>query len=106
MLSGARAVFLPIAAFLTIPFLLPAASGGITGKIVEPDGKPSPSAVVTVIERSSGAQRVFTADADGGYGAPDLAPGLYDISARSARTGASASGTVKLSSGGSVDLSL
>jgi hypothetical protein len=106
MLSGARAVFLPIAAFLTIPFLLPAASGGITGKIVEPDGKPSPSALVTVIERSSGAARVLTAGEDGAYSAPDLMPGLYDVSARSARTGASASSTVELSSGGSVELSL
>lgn len=103
-----RTVFWVIAAFLSFPSLplLSAAGGGITGKVIEPDASPCAFTTVTVIERHSGLSRVFTTGEDGVYRASDLAPGFYGISARSARTGASARSSVELRNGEGIELSL
>lgn len=56
-------------------------TGSITGRILDPTGGVLPGAQVTIKNRATGAAFAPATDVEGFYRAPQLAPGLYDISA-------------------------
>jgi hypothetical protein len=54
-------------------------SGTLTGLVLDQDGRPVPGATITLIERSTGRIRGMSTGPDGGYTAPGLASGMYDV---------------------------
>jgi outer membrane receptor protein involved in Fe transport len=58
-------------------------TGQITGKVVDPQDKIVPGAMVTVKSVGTGAERTATSDDQGGYLVTNLQPGLYDVTVKS-----------------------
>lgn len=54
-------------------------TGGIRGKVVDPQGAVVPNATVTVTNVGTNKETVVTANEDGGYAANNLQPGTYTI---------------------------
>src|SRR6202040_468038 len=84
--SGGRGTLGLLAAWLA--FLLFACSGAraqvaggsITGTVRGESGAVMPGVRLSITEVSSGALRTTATDADGFYNAPDLPPGIYEMS--------------------------
>src|SRR6202040_736333 len=84
--SGGRGTLGLLAAWLA--FLLFACSGAraqvaggsITGTVRGESGAVMPGVRVSITEVSSGALRTTATDTDGFYNAPDLPPGIYEMS--------------------------
>src|SRR5262245_7349851 len=55
-------------------------TGSITGQVTDPTGAAVPGAQVTIKNRATGAEFAPLTDAAGFYRAPQLPPGVYDIS--------------------------
>jgi outer membrane receptor for ferrienterochelin and colicins len=56
-------------------------TGGVRGRIVDPDGLPVPNVPVTVRNVLSGAPAMVGTTSDGTFTAGDLTPGFYEITA-------------------------
>jgi carboxypeptidase family protein/TonB-dependent receptor-like protein len=54
--------------------------GSVTGTVRGESSAPMPGVRVAITDVSSGAIRTVTSDADGFYNAPDLPPGIYEMS--------------------------
>ena len=78
--------------------------GEISGKIVEAGGGQSALATVTIQGQTGGLRRDLIADRDGKYRASDLLADSYLVTARSVRTGASATIATVVRDGQRVDL--
>lgn len=58
------------------------ASGEIKGSVSDPSGAALPKATVTVTDEEKGVKRTTSAEGNGTYVLPGLAPAVYDISAQ------------------------
>ena len=76
----------------------------ISGVVMEAGGEPSAGASLTIKSQSGVVRRDLIADQDGKYRATDLPPDSYIVTARSVRTGDSATATANLHQ--NVDLQL
>jgi outer membrane receptor protein involved in Fe transport len=56
-------------------------TGTILGTVRDPQGAAVPGAAVTILDQGKGTSRTFTTDAEGGYTAPFLIPGTYEVTA-------------------------
>ncbi len=59
-------------------------TAGVTGRVVDSQGKVVPGAKVTAKHRGTGSERTVVTDGDGNYVITSLAPGRYDLSAEAA----------------------
>jgi hypothetical protein len=96
--------------FLLIAASLPAqeAGGTITGAVTDPQGAAVPGATVGIRNIATGVDRTTTTSSDGGYVAPNLIPGTYEITITAAGFAASVTQGVGLLAGQrrEVDVSL
>ncbi len=78
---------LVIVAFACLPNGLRAqtTNGIITGVITDSSGAVVPEAQVSVVKRDTGQERTAVSDASGLYVVPQLAPGVYTLTAVEAR---------------------
>jgi len=56
-------------------------TGTITGIVIDATGATVPNARVTIVNQETGQARTLTTAPDGGYSAPALPPGAYDVAA-------------------------
>jgi hypothetical protein len=68
------------ASALSLTLLAQQETGSIIGAVTDPSGSDVPAAQVTIKNRATGAAFEATTDATGTYRAPQLAPGVYNIS--------------------------
>ncbi len=76
----------------------------ISGVVVEVGGEPSAGASLTIKSRSGVVRRDLIADQDGKYRATDVPPDAYVVTARSVRSGDSATASVTVHEGQNADV--
>jgi hypothetical protein len=64
-----------------LPLSAQVTTGTVSGYVIDPSGKPVPSAVVAATDPHRGLSRETVTDAAGFYRFADLAPAVYDVSA-------------------------
>src|SRR5579862_4057405 len=88
------------------PALLSADTGEISGKVLEPNGEPSPFAELTFLEPATGAHRETVAGFDGKYLAAGLSAGTWRVVANSKQSRSAIRATTEIHAGEKVDLPL
>jgi hypothetical protein len=83
---GSKKMFLLLVALIAFILVAPSttsaqvAGGSITGTVKGPSGAAMPRVRIAITDVSSGAARILATDTDGIYNAPDLPPGIYEMS--------------------------
>ena len=72
-------VIFSILALSTIAFAQSTLTGGISGKVTDPQGASLPNAAVTVTNVGTNKEATATSDSDGGFRVPNLDPGTYTV---------------------------
>jgi tetratricopeptide (TPR) repeat protein len=75
-----------------------AQTGGLSGKVLDLDGKPTAGAKVTITNKSTGENYSTKTDSNGAYSQTGLAPGVYSVKFESAQ-GQSDTQEVKIDTG-------
>src|ERR1051325_2603384 len=70
-----------ILALCAIGFAQSTVTGGIGGKITDPQGASVPNATVTAINPGTNQEATVTAEGDGGFRVVNLQPGTYSVKA-------------------------
>src|ERR1700704_4439855 len=69
---------------LACPIYAQGAGANLSGTVSEPSGSGGPNANVSIKNTATGVARDITTDSDGFYSAPNLLPGIYDITVSAA----------------------
>src|ERR1700680_399961 len=83
---GLRETLVLLVALIAFLLLAPStasaqvAAGSITGTVRGDSSASMPGARISITDLSSGAARMLATDTDGFYNAPDLPPGIYEMS--------------------------
>jgi hypothetical protein len=72
-------VIFSILALSTIAFAQSTLTGGISGKVTDPQGASIPNAAVTATNEGTNKEATVTSDADGGFRVVNLEPGTYTV---------------------------
>ena len=72
-------VIFSILALSTIAFAQSTLTGGISGKVVDPQGASIPNAAVTATNVGTNKEATATSDSDGGFRVINLEPGTYTV---------------------------
>ncbi len=72
-------VIFSILALSTIAFAQSTLTGGISGKVADPQGASIPNAAVTVTNVGTNKEATATSDSDGGFRVVNLDPGTYTV---------------------------
>ena len=72
-------VILSVLAFSAVAFAQGTLTGGITGKVSDPQGASIPNAAVTATNLGTGKETTATSDNDGGFRIVGLDPGTYSV---------------------------
>ncbi|MBA2705747.1 MAG: TonB-dependent receptor [Blastocatellia bacterium] len=72
-------VIFSILALSTIAFAQSTLTGGISGKVADPQGASIPNAAVTVTNVGTNKEATATSDSDGGFRVVNLEPGTYTV---------------------------
>jgi hypothetical protein len=72
-------VIFSILALSTIAFAQSTLTGGISGKVTDPQGASIPNAAVTATNEGTNKEATATSDADGGFRVVNLEPGTYTV---------------------------
>src|SRR6185295_5943709 len=70
--------------FFTLAASLYGQLSSLNGTVADPTGAVIPGASITLLNTETGAQRDTTADGQGRYTMPQLAPGKYKLTAKTA----------------------
>src|SRR5882762_183247 len=68
-----------ILALSTIAFAQSTLTGGISGKVTDPQGASIPNAAVTATNAGTNQESTATSDSDGGFRVVNLPPGTYTV---------------------------
>jgi hypothetical protein len=72
-------IIFSILALSAVAFAQSTLTGGISGKVTDPQGASIPNAAVTVTNAGTAKESTATSDSDGGFRVPNLDPGTYTV---------------------------
>src|ERR1700738_5586610 len=74
-------VTLAITGLVSAPLYAQVAGANLSGTVTDASGAGVPNATVSIRNTATGIVRDITTDSDGFYSAPNLLPGVYDVTA-------------------------
>ncbi|MGH9355662.1 MAG: carboxypeptidase regulatory-like domain-containing protein, partial [Terriglobia bacterium] len=84
MVSKWCIAILTLSLFVCVPLRCQVTGGMLSGTVTDPSGAVLPNAKITITNAATGVNRQATTDSAGFYTAPNLQPGVYEVTASAA----------------------